>query len=64
MTVRELIGVLENENQDLEVVMKAANSPYYVDDISSNVYATEMQAFRGEDRRVLVIEAARQIGSV
>lgn len=62
MTVRELIELLEDFDENTEVVMQACNS-MYVDGIVG-VSIEELRAFYGNDREVLVIKSIGQKGAV
>ena len=63
MTVRELIDYLEGYDEEMEVVMKGANSGGYVDSIS-DFDERELRSFYGNNRDVLVILARSQVGMV
>lgn len=62
MTVRNLINQLENFDDDMEIVIKPSNS-MYVDGISGTK-TKELRAFYGENREVIVITSAGQLGAV
>jgi len=62
MTVRNLIDVLENYDEDARVVIKSCNS-MYVDDIES-AYEYEIRSFYGNDFNAVVICGDSQCGAV
>lgn len=62
MTVREFINELEYYDEDMELVMKPRNSSYV--SLVKGVDIREISRFWGEDKRMLVIMADDQIGSV
>jgi hypothetical protein len=62
MTVKDLIDVLEELDEDMEVVFQGANSGGYVDGFSSEYEEKELRSFYGNDRDVVVLYASSQLG--
>ena len=63
MKVKELIELLEYENDEMEILFKPTNS-YYVENFSVDIYPAEVNRFYGDPKKYLIIDSEGQIGSV
>lgn len=64
MTVSDLIGLLEELDEDMEVVFQGANSGGYVDGFSNEYREETLRSFYGNNRDVIVLCASSQLGMV
>ena len=63
MKVKDLIEMLQYEDEDMDVVFKPFNSSY-VEAFDYGVQRREVISFYGNDRERLVIKSDGQVGSV
>jgi hypothetical protein len=61
MTVKELINLLEFEDENKEIVIKEGRYAYSIED---EIYEKTLRAAFGADKTVLVLRAADQLGGI